>query len=1454
MSLSNRVLRLSLPVFLSLLPATGSAQINSQFTQPEVQFTGGRTTSLVTGNFQPAGVSGLPDILYVNGFQRNGATYSVTVGELLSGAGFTNQGQNQITFLDTLSVVPAIADFDGDGRPDYAFALSPSVPGGRNLCVYYGTGLGTIPPGSYDGGNTFPPVSGKSGCTTLPIAAGTLPTFSSIAAAPFTTGGLQQIFLADTRNSFVYVVSNTGASGFSGVLSGFKITQTIAIPATDGAGPIYTGDFNRDGNTDFIVNNLISNTATVYLGKGDGTFQAGSKLILPTSVHSMLLYDMNDGDSYPDLIAEGDNGIIQIFHGNPDGSFGPLSEGGTASGVNGITGNGGHLAIIGDINHDGILDILTTTPIGLSVLLGKGGLTYQLKGIYDVGPGRSSFAIADFDGDGSLDLALDSAEGIAIVHGAGDGSFQTSKAYGTGLPALGATVGRFRDTGHDPKGYLDVAVGTTFEQGQLMINDGTGAFTPFATQTNTAPPHSTSALWTNLLTGDFDGDGNTDLLYAVTGLPLPTPGPLAGTGLYVSYGSGAGTFTTPIAIDPRTSNAPADNNFYGTNAIGDFNGDSIDDIANIDAYYYDTLLSQKTGGAFRAKMNRYEDADGVEDPDIDSFAQVAAGFFVSGRGSKQDLVFQDESNIIPYVNNGDGSFTPMPPLANPPPVTSIFPGTILIADIDGDGFGDIVIPYHNLGSDPANPDPAEPNYLFIWYGNGDGTFQNPTIDVLDRNYYLAQAVDMNGDSLPDLVLSDGYLVSILYNQGNRTFDTVVNGVSTLNGQHFLAGQGINSISIADVNNDGAPDIVVANGGATISNAIALGGLNDLALALTPNIGVNTGGLTVLLNNIHTLPVKEKLIASPDPSDYTDKFTLTATLIPSSGHAPTGTVTFSIDGTPVGTPAPVFPGTTTTTSTATLTIPAGNTFQGGRRALSAIYNGDLYNSPVNLFGSHVINGSGTTTVLLLCVGPTPACPSTGIIVPPARSTLPMYFGQTFNGTAQAFANDASALDPASTIAFNDSFNGAPPATLCVLLLAYGSSCPPDVGVTIGTAVGVHVFTGVYSGDTTHTGSTSAPVTITVLPDITTATVTSSLNPAPQGQAVTFTGTIASTVLVPPGSITFLDGATPLATVPLTPGASLTSSATFTTSTLSVGRHPITITYAASLDFQATSSPVLTQVITPTFATTTAIRSNQNPSLVGQPVTFTATVSSGTGKPIPTGTVTFTDGATAIGTSTEINGVATFTTSTLTAGIHIITATASGDTLTAPSSASLSQLVDPFPPPGSKNFSITVTPSPVSVGVGNAVTVTVTVTPLNGFPEGFTLSCASLPTESACTYANPAIPAGGGSTTLLLSTIAPHACGSTKPLFTGSNSTNPLSRSFPITLPALAGFAVLFIPGRRRWLRALIAIVAIAGAMQVTGCSTCTDLGTRPDAYTIHIVGTAAVTNEVEFAPVTFNVTI
>jgi uncharacterized repeat protein (TIGR01451 family) len=105
----------------------------------------------------------------------------------------------------------------------------------------------------------------------------------------------------------------------------------------------------------------------------------------------------------------------------------------------------------------------------------------------------------------------------------------------------------------------------------------------------------------------------------------------------------------------------------------------------------------------------------------------------------------------------------------------------------------------------------------------------------------------------------------------------------------------------------------------------------------------------------------------------------------------------------------------------------------------------------------------------------------------------------------------------------------------------------------------------------TGNGSVEITYQIN---TTTTLTSNLNPSIEGQAVTFTATVASQGAgTPDGTVTFFDGSTPISG----PVALVNGVATFTTSALSAGSHPITAVYSGSPDFVTSTSNVVTQVV-------------------------------------------------------------------------------------------------------------------------------------------------------------------------------------------------------------------------------------------------------------------------------------
>lgn len=309
----------------------------------------------------------------------------------------------------------------------------------------------------------------------------------------------------------------------------------------------------------------------------------------------------------------------------------------------------------------------------------------------------------------------------------------------------------------------------------------------------------------------------------------------------------------------------------------------------------------------------------------------------------------------------------------------------------------------------------------------------------------------------------------------------------------------------------------------------------------------------------------------------------------------------------------------------------------------------------------------------------------------------------------------------------------------------------------------------------------------------------------------------------GTITFYDNNSAICVISTEANATCPASAG---TNFAVGSHVVTAAYSGDAEHSAsTSNPAAITVLQD--STTTSISSTSLSAIYGQNVTFTATVQGA--HETPAGQVRFLDGTNVLGTETLTSDrTATLSISTLSTGTHAITATYEATPNAASSkSPALTAVIQPQQPVSPTSFAITV--APITVKVGQMASVMVNVAPVTGFNEPVQLSCANLPTESTCTFGSSTIRAGGGSTTLLLSTMAPHDCGSTASYY----------GSLPYSTPVTAALIVLLFPCRkRRTIKGLLtSIIAFCGMSAMTGCGNCTDLGTKPGTYTIIVAGSA-----------------
>jgi len=250
------------------------------------------------------------------------------------------------------------------------------------------------------------------------------------------------------------------------------------------------------------------------------------------------------------------------------------------------------------------------------------------------------------------------------------------------------------------------------------------------------------------------------------------------------------------------------------------------------------------------------------------------------------------------------------------------------------------------------------------------------------------------------------------------------------------------------------------------------------------------------------------------------------------------------------------------------------------------------------------------------------------------------------------------------------------------------------------------------------------------------------------------------------------------------------------------------------------------------TTTSLTSSPDPAYAGNPVTFTATV---TGAGVtPTGTVTFNDGSTTLGTvNLGLNGEALLTTSTLAVGAHSITAVYNGDgNYTGSPSAAQSETINPA------TFSLSMPGSAGTLGIGQTVNLPVTATPQGVLSSPVSLQCKTSNPDVYCSL-NPNSLTLGSSPSSVVLYIWP-SIGSTAVLPGGPGSWN-----WP-----LAGLGLLSALGLLLWLagrgrisgrvRRLVwtGTLATALGLALAGCSSGkTTPPAAPGSYTVTVTGTS-----------------
>jgi hypothetical protein len=551
--------------------------------------------------------------------------------------------------------------------------------------------------------------------------------------------------------------------------------------------------------------------------------------------------------------------------------------------------------------------------------------------------------------------------------------------------------------------------------------------------------------------------------------------------------------------------------------------------------------------------------------------------------------------------------------------------------------------------------------------------QQPTVTAVSPNSGTPTTFSPGGGLSRNEVSITG--TNFVGNAISVRFGSILSGsLQILNATTIIAGIPDGGTGTVDVT------VTTANGTSATSAAdrfTFIAPVPAITQLLQPNSGAVAGGTSVAITGINFTGVTAVKFGTTAAASFTVNSATSITAVSPAGTgtvdvtvtAPGGTsVTSTNDQFTYGTPLPTVTSVTPNSGTPTTFSPGGGL---SRNEVSITGTNFVGNAISVRFGSipsgslQILNattiiagipdgGTGTVDVTVTTANGTSATSAADRFtfiapVPAITKLLQPNSGAVAGGTSVAITGinftGVTAVKFGTTAAASFTVNSATSIT------AISPAGTDTVDVTVTAPGGTSVISSLDQF------SYSIP---------TTTAVVSTPNPSAAGQSVSLTATVSTSSGSPTGNVTFKEGATVLGTATLAGGT-----AALSTAALAAGVHNITATFAGDSKFAASTSPTIAQTVSQA-ATSTTITSSLNPSEVGKSVTFTATVSSGSGT--PTGTVAFKDGPDLLGAATLSNGIATFTTSSLTLGSHAITANYAGiATFAASVSATLIQAV-------------------------------------------------------------------------------------------------------------------------------------------------------------------------------------
>jgi FG-GAP-like repeat/PQQ-like domain len=673
-------------------------------------------------------------------------------------------------------VAVAVADFDEDGTSDIVAAASI----GGTLEILRGSG------GLYEPSFSLPVAVAPP--RAVATADFNVDGHADVVAGLGTAGaGRVQLFLGD---------------GTGGLTAGLSLTTGLNVSA------VVTGDFDGNGAPDVALASQGDDRVEVYLGNGVGGLAGPTIISLGTGAapRALAVGDLN-GDSNLDLVvANSGASTVAILLGHGDGTFT------SAPGSPRAVGQGPWGVALGDLDGDGVLDVVTadngsadpdTGKASLTVLFGSGTGVFDRSATIDVDGAPIAVAAAEVTGDARVDIAVVTAANALSLFAwedntrgfVGEGTFPVETRPSAVVPvdadadgqpdlavpcrdadtvvvllarrpqgfaaaprvAAGSTPIGAVSADFDGDGYADLAVADS--QGDavsILENDRSGGFSLHATVPVGSNPQS-------IVAADFDRDGVIDLAVSNAG---------DGT-VSILHGRGDGTFS--LASSPAAGPSPDDL------AVGDFNRDGAPDLLvcnRVSSGTVSVLLNDGLGSfavAARPAVGSVPTSVFTADLDRDGILDIV-------------VANDDSDSLTVQRGNGSGGFSS--------PVTLLLTGgdtsPVSVTGGDFDGDGDVDLAVVAFSSDTVSV-----------FENRNGAFPDPPARLsTSRQPSFVTHADLNRDGKDDLVIAAAGL-DVLRGQG---------GLSFAASEDFVAGLQPAAVVAGDFDRDGRPDLAVVNRG------------------------------------------------------------------------------------------------------------------------------------------------------------------------------------------------------------------------------------------------------------------------------------------------------------------------------------------------------------------------------------------------------------------------------------------------------------------------------------------------------------------------------------------------------------------------------------------------------------------------------------------------------------------